>query len=117
MTHRNSIFSALRKALLVAVAVALCSALPAKAADQDFTLNNRTGHTLKALFVSPVGQDSWGSDILGQDVLENGESVDVKFDRGEDQCNWDVRGEFEDGSYAEVRDVDFCTVSVVNFNP
>ena len=54
---------------------------------------------------------------MGADVLADGASVDIKFDRSEDQCKWDVRGEFEDGAYAEVRDVDFCTVSTVNFNP
>ena len=117
MNNRSSIFSALRKAVVVAIAVSLFAALPAKAADQDFTLNNHTGRIMKALFVSPVGQDSWGSDIMGSDVLADGASVDVKFERNEDQCNWDVRGEFEDGAFAEVRDVDFCTVSVVNFNP
>jgi hypothetical protein len=118
MTNRNSMFSSAKKALLLAVAVALCTALPARAAaDQDFTLNNHTGKIMKALFVSPVGTDSWGSDIMGSDVLADGASVDVKFERNEDQCNWDVRGEFEDGAYAEVRNVDFCTVSTVNFNP
>jgi hypothetical protein len=117
MTNRSSMFSSAKKALLLAVAVAMCTALPARAADQDFTLNNHTGKIMKALFVSPVGTDSWGSDIMGSDVLADGASVDVKFDRSEDQCKWDVRGEFEDGAFAEVRDVDFCTVSTVDFTP
>jgi hypothetical protein len=36
---------------------------------------------------------------------------------GETECNWDVRGEFDDGTYAEVKNVDFCTVNEVTFNP
>jgi hypothetical protein len=104
-----------RKFLIGIVAAALCMA-PAMAGDQDFTLHNTTGHTMKALFVAPSSSNDWGSDILGQDVLEDGQSVQVKFDRGESECKWDVRGEFSDGTYAEVTDVDFCTVSEVTFH-
>lgn len=112
------ILAPFRKMFLVALAAAMfLVAIPALAADQDFTLHNHTGRTMKALFVSEVGSDDWGSDILGQDTIEDGGDVSVKFDRGEDKCKWDVRGEFEDGSYAEVRDVDFCSVSEVTFTP
>ena len=111
-------FGAIRKsAMVVAAAAMLLWAIPAFAADQDFTLHNKTGRTMKALFVSPSDKDSWGPDILGEDTLADGADVSIKFDRNEDECKWDVRGEFEDGTYAEVRDVDFCTVTDVNFNP
>ena len=54
---------------------------------------------------------------MGGAIVKNGQSLDVKFDRNEDQCEWDVRAEFDDNTYAEVRDVDFCTVVDVTFNP
>jgi hypothetical protein len=106
----------LGKSLAVAVAATLLFAIPAVAGDQDFTLHNNTSKTLKELYVSPHSSDDWGDDILGEDTLESGKSVDVKFPRAEDKCHWDVKGEFEGGATAEVDDVDFCSVSEVNFH-
>ncbi|HTX58941.1 MAG TPA: argininosuccinate lyase [Verrucomicrobiae bacterium] len=107
--------SILQPALIAALAFAFWVA-PAKAGDQDFTLHNNTKATMTSLYVSPHSSDKWGDDILGEDTLAPGDSVDVKFDRDEDECNWDVKGEFKDGSTAEVDDVDFCSVSEVNFH-
>jgi hypothetical protein len=111
----RSVLSFFRKAVMAGLAIALCAA-PAMAGDQDFTLHNHTGKTMKALFVAPSSSDNWGPDILGEDTLADGADVSVKFDRDESECKWDVRGEFEDGAYAEVKDVDFCTVTDVTFN-
>jgi hypothetical protein len=117
MTNPNPFLSNVRKAVLVAIAIAFCAA-PALAADQDFTVHNHTGRTMKALFVSETSKDDWGSDLLGDgSTVADGSDVDIKFDRNETECQWDVRAEFEDGSYGEVRDVDFCTVTDVTFNP
>jgi hypothetical protein len=115
MTNRGSIVSIFRKILMVGLVAALCAA-PAMAADQDFTLHNNTGRVMKALFVAPTSTDTWGSDILGEDTLAAGADLAIKFDRNESECKWDVRAEFEDGSYGEVRDVDFCSVTDVTFN-
>jgi hypothetical protein len=100
-------------ALFLAVAM---SAVPALAGDQDFTLHNNSSKTLNSLYVSPHSSDSWGSDILGQDTLAPGDSVKVTFPRDTDACHWDVKGTFEGGGEAEVDDVDFCSVSEVNFH-
>jgi hypothetical protein len=116
MTTRDKVISIVRNALMIGLVAAFCAA-PAMAADQDFTLHNKTGKIMKALFVAPTSTDSWGSDILGADVLADGADLSIKFDRNESECKWDVRAEFEDGSYGEVRDVDFCTVTDVTFNP
>ena len=40
---------------------------------------NKTGLTIVELYVSPTSDDSWGDDILGQDVLKDGEDVDITF--------------------------------------
>jgi len=106
--------NSLRKALLGATAAAMLSfAIPAMAADQDFTLHNHSGHEIKALYVSPTSEDHWGPNILGESVADGGE-VAVKFDREETECKWDVRVEFEDGTDGEVHDVDFCSVADVD---
>lgn len=104
-------------ATLVAAATALfLAATPARAGEQDFVLHNNSSHVLNNLYVSPHSASHWGPDILGQDTLDSGESITIKFDRDESECNWDVKGDFQNGGSAEVDDVDFCTVSEVNFH-
>lgn len=110
MIHRTIVRSFLIAALAVVV-----SAAPVLA-DDSFTLHNHTGRSMKSLYVAQSDSDSWGPDILNAEVANNA-NVKVSWVRGETACNWDVRGEFDDGTYAEVKNVDFCTVSEVTFNP
>ncbi|MBV8489273.1 MAG: argininosuccinate lyase [Candidatus Eremiobacteraeota bacterium] len=110
-------FSIKKAPIAIAAAAALFGiAIPAIAGEQDFTLNNNSSHIMKSLYVSPHSADHWGPDILGQDTLGVGDSVTVHFDRDESECNWDVKGDFDGGGSDEVDDVDFCTVSTVNFH-
>jgi hypothetical protein len=103
-----------RTFLIAALAIVMCAA--PVLADDSFTLHNHTGRAMKALYVAPSSSDNWGPDILGEEVAD-GQDVKVSWTHGETECNWDVRGEFDDGTYAEVKDVDFCTVNDVTFNP
>ncbi|HTA37656.1 MAG TPA: hypothetical protein VK760_01200 [Candidatus Acidoferrales bacterium] len=103
------------RSLLIAALAIVISVAPALA-DDSFVLHNHTGRAMKALYVAQSSTDSWGPDILNGTV-GNGEDVKVSWTHGETECNWDVRGEFEDGTYAEVTNVDFCTVNDVTFNP
>lgn len=92
------------------------AAAPAAAttgAQQDFTLVNNTGHTVMTLNVSPSDSDQWGPDILGQDVLANGESATISFERGQDQCNWDLRATYDDGDATDQRGVNLCEIGTV----
>lgn len=102
--------------ILAASAAAICLAIPASAGEQDFTLHNDSSHVMNNLYVSPHSADHWGPDILGQDTLGSGESVSVHFDRDESECNWDVKGDYQGGGSAEVDDVNFCSVTDVNFH-
>jgi hypothetical protein len=103
------------RSLLIAALAIVMSVAPALA-DDSFVLHNHTGRSMKALYVGPSSSDSWGPDILNGEAAD-GSDVKVSWTHGETECNWDVRGEFDDGTYAEVRDVDFCTVNDVTFNP
>src|SRR3954463_2612152 len=66
-------------------------------ARQNFTVVNNTGHVVVTLNVSPSNENSWGPDILGRDVLANGESAAITFERGETQCMWDIKATYDDG--------------------
>lgn len=82
--------------------------------NQNFTLNNRTGYTVMTLNVSPNNVGEWGPDILGRDVLANGESVEITFPRAETQCLWDIRATYEDGDTDDMRGVNLCELTTVN---
>src|SRR5579863_320393 len=102
-------------AAVLATALLAMGVSPAIAADQNFVLHNRTERTIKSLYVSPAGAGNWSEDILGQDILDYHTDLEVRFDRGASQCEWDVRADFSDGTSEQVRDVDFCAVSEVTF--
>lgn len=101
-----------RSFVFVAAALAVCIA-PALA--DSFTLHNRTSHEMVAMYVSPSSKDSWGPNVLSGTVPAGADATFTWSPNASDECNWDVRGEYADGSHAEVTDVDFCKVSEVTF--
>src|SRR5712692_10400363 len=84
----------LRLPMLVLVAVFAMVAVGAqhtRADERDFTLVNGSGVTITHIFVSPSDASDWGDDILGQDVLDPGNSVFIYFTRfAPDMCLYDV---------------------------
>ncbi|MEA3013835.1 MAG: hypothetical protein QOD42_2380 [Sphingomonadales bacterium] len=105
------------KKLLIALAFIFSSlATPALAAPQDFTIVNHTGHTVLTLNVSETSEDEWGPDILGVDVLANGESAEVTFDRDTDSCHWDIRVTYDDGDTGDWRNVNLCETSTITLS-
>ena len=84
------------KRVMVACVLALAAAVSTSASapkrpDLDFKLVNKTGLTIEEVYVTPSDHDEWGEDIMGKDVLKNGESVDITFSRKETGCNWDLK--------------------------
>src|SRR3546814_7470638 len=63
---------------------------------QDFTLINKTGYALSELYVSPNDEEDWQEDVLGKDVLDDGQSADIAFDRSSKACHWDLMVVYED---------------------
>ena len=100
-----------------ALLAAALLATPALAARQDFTVINRTGHVIVTMNVSPSSSSRWGQDILGREVLANGEQAAVSFDNDEDQCVFDIRVTYDDGTANDERGVNLCEVSTVEFTP
>ncbi len=80
---------------------------------QDFTLVNRTGVEIYALYVSPHTSNEWGDDILGADTLLSGEELDVFFSPRERAKYWDIRIEDEDGNYIEWGRLNLLEISKV----
>ena len=102
---------------LVAGAV-LCTAatLPqlALAGAQDFTLVNKTGYEIGEVYVSAAKTEDWEDDVLGRDVLPDGDRVDISFSRDTDSCYWDMKVVYTvDGTTAEWQNFNLCEVSKI----
>lgn len=81
----------------------------ALAGSQDFNLVNESGLKIDQLFISAHQQDTWGDDVLGIDVLENGNNVDITFAGDDSVCQWDIKVvQWGDNTAWTVSDVNLC---------
>ncbi len=82
---------------------------PAGADDPSFRLINRGRSELDEVYVSPTGDDDWGRDRLGDDVIAAGATRIIRMPRG--SCSYDVRVVFADGKAVERRRLNLCTIT------
>ncbi len=85
----------------------------AVAQEQNFTVVNKTGHVVMTLQVSPSSGENWGPDLLGTEVLQDGETAQVNFDPQEDTCEWDLRVTYDDGGQDDWRANNLCEIATV----
>lgn len=105
------------KKFAIAAALAVSAlATAAWAAAQDFTIVNATGRTVMAINISPTGEDEWGPDLLGSQVMPDGATASVTFDVDEARCLWDIRATFDDAEVGDWRALDLCEVSTITLN-
>jgi hypothetical protein len=57
---------------------------------QDFVIVNSTGVDVYYMYVSPHSSDDWGEDILGDELLLDGDVATVEFDWSERAQWWDL---------------------------
>jgi hypothetical protein len=97
--------------LVIAAALVLTPALGLAADARDIAVINRTGKPVLSLFVSPVDSEEWEEDILGVDVLEDGQTVKISFSGYDDeQCHFDLLATDEDDNEWLLPDVNLCEV-------
>ncbi|WP_448205761.1 hypothetical protein [Azospirillum sp. sgz302134] len=103
------------KAILAKVSVAAAALFlvhgAAQAGQQDFTILNKTGYALKHIYVSESHSNSWDEDVLGRDILNDGESFELAFAKGEKTCNWDMKVAYDDGETAVWENLNLCQIS------
>jgi hypothetical protein len=83
---------------------------------QDFTLVNQTGVEIDKLFISPHDVEDWQDDVLGQDTLPSGQSVDIKFHRKETAAMWDLRIEDKQGNSIEWENLNLLQINKVTLH-
>lgn len=85
-------------------------------AKQDFTLVNSTGVVINKLFISPHDKDDWEEDILGQDTLASGQTLEITFNRDEKAEMWDLRVEDTAGNAIEWENLKLTEISKVTLH-
>ena len=100
--------------ILPAAAMAIVMAVPAWAQSQQIRFQNNSGTTLTYLFASDSNNQNWENDLLGQNVLQNGQYLDVTI-HNVSNCIYDVLMQFENG--AEYQDqINICQIGTYNIN-
>jgi len=79
----------------------------------DFKIVNKTGVTIEKIFISPADVNDWEEDVMDVNVLEPGETVEVKFSVDETKKIWDLKVEDHEGTAIIWEDLDLSKVSVL----
>lgn len=97
------------------VALVGLAAAPALAQDRHVVLINETRHAIVAFYASNIGRDTWEENILGEDVLPVGQSVNINVDDGTDACLYDFKAVFDDGESLVRNRIDVCSISTYRY--
>ena len=108
---RNKTFAA-----TLALALVMAAALPSFAENRKMTIVNNTGFTMTNFYGSNKGANSWEEDILGNNVLPSGNSVEINFDDNSGYCKFDLKAVFEDGDEVVQAGVNVCEIGTFTFN-
>ncbi|HWR39269.1 MAG TPA: hypothetical protein VN611_07195 [Patescibacteria group bacterium] len=104
-----------RRVLLLGLLILLTMAFSATAfaGAQDFDLVNATGKAITHVYVSPHNVNDWQEDVLGREILDDGDSVAITFGGGERATYWDIKAIFEDGSSIFWENFNLKSISVI----
>ncbi|ONG55912.1 hypothetical protein BKE38_07535 [Pseudoroseomonas deserti] len=101
----------LAASLIAAAAAVSFAPSPAEAQDRRVQLVNASRTTIVSFHASNSKRSSWEEDILGNDVLEPGQSVTINIDDGTGACVFDFLTVLQGGQRIERRGVNVCEVS------
>ncbi|NKE48069.1 hypothetical protein HB662_25045 [Roseomonas frigidaquae] len=107
----------MRRLLLTALVAACLSPAAAQAQGrQDFSMINRSGYQIDQIYVGPSSSPNWGSDLLGSNVLRNGQTFNVTFPNRSPECLWDIKVVYNDGDQSELRQANLCRISRITIH-
>ncbi|MCX5579489.1 hypothetical protein [Kaistia terrae] len=87
----------------------------ASAENRKVKIINETSSDLNEFYASNVGSKDWEEDILGDDQVPAGGSIEINMDDGSGYCKFDFKGVFVDDSEVVEENVDVCEIGVVRF--
>ncbi|MFD0936572.1 hypothetical protein ACFQ12_15495 [Methylobacterium trifolii] len=88
----------------------------AAAANRHVDIVNKTGMDIKHFYASTTGTDDWEEDILGRDVISDGETFDINLDDGTGKCKYDFKAVFENGQSLVRNNINVCQISTFTYN-
>lgn len=99
--------------LLASAAASMLASGTAMAGGADFTLVNRTGYTLREVYLSPSHKESWGRDRMGEGYLDQGKSRLFRFS-DKSSCMQDLKVVFDDDESEVIwEEIDLCEVNQI----
>jgi hypothetical protein len=114
---RTAVFAAALGLVAFGLAGPSAGVVQAAEARQDFTLVNKTGYDISAVYVSPSKSSDWEEDVLGKDTLDDGDTWEIKFHRATKTCKWDLKVVYaDDDSEAIWGGIDLCQVSKITIH-
>ena len=111
----NKSFRNLMTAVVLSLPIAAFNVGSALADQRDFTVVNSTSVPIRHLYVSPTGENSWGDDILGKDVLTSGDSTLVYFTDNANICSYDIKAVFDNNDSTEGYKINLCETTTYTF--
>lgn len=67
--------------------------------------------TITSLYLSGAGQDNWGSELLGGQVINTNEQLSLVLNIDSENVKWDIKAADETGAEIEFRNLDLSNVS------
>ncbi|WP_445636129.1 hypothetical protein NSTC745_00975 [Nostoc sp. DSM 114161] len=86
----------------------------ALADERDFLVYNNNELEITHLYVSSIYSKYWGSNILNSDIV-NGSYDLVTFSNNSNNCTYDVKAIYSNGSYDVMRRADLCSTYGITF--
>ncbi|MBN8939718.1 MAG: hypothetical protein J0H01_09515 [Rhizobiales bacterium] len=82
----------------------------------SFRLVNNTGVELHSFWASPPSVSNWENDILGDNTLAAGRSININMTDGRPDCVYDFKFKFADGDIVEKRRINICRLGRYTLN-
>ena len=81
------------------------------AEDITILLENKTRANMTEFYASPSGVKNWENDILGDNVLRSGKTIEINFNDERTTCIYDFQAKFADGDVVEKYDINICKLA------
>ena len=75
-------------------------------------INNVPDTTIKQLYLSGAGINTWGAELLGGQEMPTGTQLTVMFNIDNNNVNWDIKAVDEEGVAVIFEDLDLSNVNV-----
>ncbi|QHG15333.1 hypothetical protein [Nostoc sp. ATCC 53789] len=82
--------------------------------NRDFLVYNNNELEITQLYVSSAKSRYWGNNILNSDIV-NGSFDMITFGNSSNQCTYDVKAIYSDGTYDLMRQANLCSTYGITF--